>query len=62
MAITTALRELHAMWRHGELAASTRASWTEEFTRAAQAERLVSYLRQVVPSGGRIAASATCAA
>jgi glycosyltransferase involved in cell wall biosynthesis len=61
-AITTALRELHAMWRHGELAASTRASWTEEFTRAAQAERLVSYLRQVVPSGGRIAASATCAA
>jgi hypothetical protein len=61
-AITTALRELHAMWRHGELAASTRASWTEEFTRAAQAERLVAYLRQVVPSGGRIAASATCAA
>jgi hypothetical protein len=46
--IAARLRELHAMWRSGELSSSTRAPWTEEFTRRSQAERLVSYLRTVV--------------
>ena len=46
--IAARLRELHAMWRSGELSSSTRAPWTEEFTRRSQAERLVAYLRTVV--------------
>jgi glycosyltransferase involved in cell wall biosynthesis len=46
--IAAKLRELHAMWRSGELADSSRAPWTGEFTRRTQAERLVEYLRAVI--------------
>ncbi len=48
-AIAGALRDLHAMWRSGALAPSQRAPWTEEFSRAHQAERLLEYLRTIVP-------------
>ena len=48
-AIAAALRDLHGMWRSGALAPSRRAPWTEEFSRAHQAERLLEYLGMIVP-------------
>ena len=62
-AIAAALRDLHAMWRGGELAPSRRAPWTAEFSRAHQAGRLLEYLHAIVPRpSARSAGSAQHAA
>jgi len=49
LAILRRLREMHAMWKRGEYVHSRRMPWTSEFTRRAQAEQLLDYLRTVVP-------------
>lgn len=46
--IAEALRRLHAEWREGRAAPSVRHPMAQEFTRRAQAERFVEYLREVV--------------
>ncbi len=46
--ITASLREMHACWTRGEFVRSQRGAWTNEFTRAAQAARMLEYLALVL--------------